>query len=158
MPSSFGHNGHLLRRGRASLPCHAYHISTTTRVRQPLFADFQAACAACRCFETLALLGDAQMLAWVLMPDHVHWLLQLGERDSLACVVNRLKSASARSTNASKGRKGPVWARSYFDHAVRTDEDLATIARYIVANPLRAGLVPRVAQYPFWNAIWLPSR
>jgi hypothetical protein len=29
------------------------------------------------------------------------------------------------------------------------------VARYIVANPLRAGLVSRVGHYPFWNAVWL---
>jgi hypothetical protein len=38
---------------------------------------------------------------------------------------------------------------------VRSDEDVQAIARYIVANPIRAGLVKRVGDYPFWNAIWL---
>jgi len=96
------------------------------------------------------------MLAWVLMPDHVHWLFQLGDRHSLDSIVNRLKSASARSANATMGRTGTLWARSYFDHAVRTDEDLLTMARYIVANPLRAGLVDSVRHYPYWNSSWLP--
>jgi hypothetical protein len=38
---------------------------------------------------------------------------------------------------------------------LRADEDLRVVARYIVANPLRAHLVKRIADYPFWNAVWL---
>ena len=48
-----------------------------------------------------------------------------------------------------------MWARSFHDHALRRDENLLTVARYIVANPIRAGLVRRVGEYPFWNAVWL---
>lgn len=95
------------------------------------------------------------MLAWVLMPDHIHWLLQLGERDALPTVVARLKSATARATNRMMSRSGAVWARAYHDHALRREEDLLTAARYIVANPLRAGLAKRIGDYPFWNAVWL---
>jgi hypothetical protein len=38
---------------------------------------------------------------------------------------------------------------------MRKDQDLQVAARYIVANPLRAGLVKRVGDYPLWDAIWL---
>ncbi len=151
-----GQSGHeALRRGRASLPGQIYNITTTTAGRAPFFRDFAAACAAARCCEDLHLLGDARMFAWVLMPDHVHWLLQLGERDALPTVITRLKSASARATNRALSRSGAVWARAYHDHALRHEEDLVTAARYIVANPLRAGLAKRVSDYPFWNAVWL---
>jgi REP element-mobilizing transposase RayT len=95
------------------------------------------------------------MLAWVLMPDHAHWLLQLGEKDELGIVVNRLKSSSSRLANRVLDRQGMFWAPAYHDHALRAEEDLLNIARYIVANPLRAGLVQRIGDYPFWNAIWV---
>jgi REP element-mobilizing transposase RayT len=95
------------------------------------------------------------MLAWVLMPDHAHWLLQLGDLETLAAVVNRLKSASARHTNRALGRQGALWQKAFHDHALRSEEDLRQTARYVVANPLRAGLVRRINDYPFWNAVWL---
>jgi len=41
------------------------------------------------------------------------------------------------------------------DHALRTDENLLNVARYIIANPLRAGLVTRIGDYPLWDSIWL---
>ncbi len=148
--------GHkALRKGRVSLPNHAYLITATTIERQRFFAHFNAGCAAARCFENPQILGDAKMLTWVLMPDHAHWLIHLGEQDELSIVVNRLKSSSARMANRELGREGKLWDAAFHDHALRTDEDLKNVARYIVANPLRAGLVKRFGDYPFWNAVWL---
>jgi REP element-mobilizing transposase RayT len=45
--------------------------------------------------------------------------------------------------------------RAFYDHALRQDEDVQGVARYIVANPLRAGLVENIGDYPLWDAIWL---
>ena len=149
-------NGHhALRKGRVSIANGIYLITTTTFNRQKLFADFAAGCASARCFEDARLLGDAKMLAWVLMPDHLHGLLQLGEQDELSAVVNRLKSASARHVNRALRRTGGVWMKAFHDHALRSEKDLQDVARYVVANPVRAGLVTRVGDYPFWNAVWL---
>ena len=167
MPSNNSNRGHgpllqqeksghrALRRGRVSLPGQVYLVTTATGKRQRFFVDFPAGCAAARCFEDRAILGDAHMLAWVLMPDHAHWLLQLGEKDALGAVVNRLKSASARFVNRVLGRQGALWEPAYHDHALRSEENVRDVARYIIANPLRAGLVQRVGDYPFWNAIWI---
>lgn len=144
-----------LRRGRVSLSGQLYILTTTTLQRQPLFADFPLACTAARTFNDPCLLGDAQLLAWVLMPDHVHWLVSLGECFSLEELVLRLKSASARRVNAVRQTQGALWAPAYHDHALRAEEDVQAVARYIVANPVRAGLVRRVGDYPFWDAVWL---
>ncbi|HJE71755.1 MULTISPECIES: REP-associated tyrosine transposase [Pseudomonas] len=144
-----------LRRGRVSLPGQLYLLTTTTVERQALFADFHLACTAARAFNDPRLLDDARLLAWVLMPDHVHWLVSLGECFSLEELVLRLKSASARRVNAIRNTKGAVWAPAYHDHALRAEEDVQAVARYIVANPLRAGLVKRAGDYSFWDAVWL---
>ena len=49
----------------------------------------------------------------------------------------------------------PIWQAGYYDHALRIEEDIQTVARYIVANPIRAGLVQKIADYPHWDAVWL---
>ncbi|MEH3021220.1 MAG: transposase [Pseudomonas oryzihabitans] len=144
-----------LRRGRVSLPGQLYLLTSTTVERQPLLSDFHLACAAARAFNDPRLLDDARLLAWVLMPDHVHWLIALGERFSLDELVLRLKSASARRVNAVRRTQGALWAPAYHDHALRAEEDVQAVARYIVVNPVRAGLVRRVGDYPFWDAVWL---
>ena len=88
------------------------------------------------------------------MPDHVHLLLELGET-GLSAVMKRLKARSAVQLNREIGRGGRFWAPGYHDHALRREEDLRSVARYIVANPLRAGLATRAGDYPWWNAAWL---
>ena len=149
-------NGHrALRRGRVSLPRQVYHVTSATRSRVPLFADHRAAQAACRAFIDPPVLDHSRLLAWVLMPDHAHWLLQLHGGESLAVLVGRLKSASARRANAALGRRSPVWATGYHDRAVRSEQALSDVARYLVANPLRRGLVERIGDYPYWDAVWL---
>ena len=148
--------GHVaLRRGRFSAAGHVYHVTAATQERTPFFADFAAACAVGRCLGRPESWGDARVLAWVLMPDHAHWLIELGTTDPLARVVSRLKSASARVANPVLCRQGALWARAYHDHALRDEEDLRTVARYLIGNPVRAGLVAQVGDYPFWDAVWV---
>jgi len=144
-----------LRKGRHSATDQIYHVTIAAAGRQPLFVDFKIARTV---VAEMRLLHDHQVvnsLAWVLMPDHLHWLFQLRDRQDLAAAIKALKGRSARAIHRQLGRRGALWQRGYHDHAVRTDEDLAAIARYIVANPLRARLVKSVGDYPLWDAVWL---
>ncbi|MNR61582.1 hypothetical protein D3C85_1833710 [compost metagenome] len=67
----------------------------------------------------------------------------------------RTKSRITFALNRSIGRDGPLWQHGFHDRAIRREEDLQAVARYIVANPLRAGLVERIGDYPLWDAVWL---
>lgn len=97
--------------------------------------------------------GDAQLLCWVLMPDHWHGLVQLGDHDALSLVMNRFKAFTARRLSCTQA--GVVWDRGFHDRALHKEDDIRAVARYIVANPVRAGLVNSVLDYPYWNCIWL---
>ncbi|WP_442962720.1 REP-associated tyrosine transposase [Pseudomonas sp. AM4(2022)] len=98
--------------------------------------------------------GEATSLAWVVMPDHFHWLVELHNGD-LSRLMRITKSRSAHAINKARSCHGALWQKGYFDRALRREDDLKTMARYIVANPLRAGLVEHIGQYPLWDAIWL---
>jgi REP element-mobilizing transposase RayT len=89
------------------------------------------------------------------MPDHLHVMASLEGSHSLSSAVHRLKSATARAANCALGRTGRLWARAFHDRALRRDENVLAVARYIIANPVRAGLVRRAGDYPFWDAAWL---
>ena len=69
--------------------------------------------------------------------------------------MQAFKSRTARAINAANGSCGPVWQSGFYDHRLRSDEDLHAQARYIVANPLRQGLVERLQDYPFWWCRWI---
>jgi len=143
-----------LRAGRYSQQNGIYFVTTTTDKRIPWFQVMSFACVMCRNLEKPGCLADAKNLCWVVMPDHVHLLVQLGTKP-LGKVVNQMKSRTARLLNREIGRSGQFWAPGFHEHGLRKEEDMLDIARYIVVNPLRAGLVNRVADYPYWNAVWL---
>lgn len=145
------------RRGRVCLPGHVCHVTVATRERQPHFANFHVACTAVRAFVDPAMRGDARLLAWVLMPDHVHWLLQAGQCLPVETVVARMKSATGVQVNRTLSCAGALWEPAFHDRALRRENDLAAVARHIVATPLRAGLVDDIRDYPFWDSAWLPD-
>jgi REP element-mobilizing transposase RayT len=88
------------------------------------------------------------------MPDHVHWLLELRNGD-LSSVVQKAKSRASRAIRAELGVDSFAWRSGFFDRALRCQTELLPTARYIVANPLRAGLVNSLRDYPHWDAVWL---
>jgi putative transposase len=89
------------------------------------------------------------------MPDHAHWLIRLNAQASLSPCIARMKAVRARAVNRLTNSSAPLWQKGYYDHCLRSDESVEQVANYIVANPLRAGLVDSLGDYPFWNAAWL---
>jgi putative transposase len=144
-----------LRKGRVSQPGQYYVITTVTYKRQPLFRQWHIGRLVVLEMRRLHEESIIQSLAWVIMPDHLHWLLVLGEVMSLSRMVQTFKGRTARRVNQALQRTGSVWEVAFYDHALRRDEDVRTVARYIVANPLRAGLVSRIGDYPLWDAVWV---
>ena len=145
-----------LSKGRFSAVGQVYFITTVLAERHTnYFADFSCARLVIAEMRNLHDRGDVDSLAWVVMPDHVHWLFQLGESASLAFVMKSFKAKSAQRVNHYLQRSGALWQKAYYDHALRKEDDIRAIARYIVANPLRAGLVDKLGNYPLWDAVWL---
>jgi REP element-mobilizing transposase RayT len=150
--------GHrALRKGRFSMPGQTYLVTTTTLARRPLFEDWRVACVAARALTNANLWRDARLLCWALMPDHWHGMIELCDGAALGAVVNRVKAVSAREINRAASSTGAVWAKAFHDQALRAEEDLVATARYIIANPVRAGIAKSVREYPFWDAVWLES-
>jgi len=142
-----------LRRGRISEPNRIYLITTVTRHRIPWFDDLLAARALIRALHAES--RNANTLAFVVMPDHLHWLMSLSGTASLDAVVQNVKSVSSHRVNRLLQRRGPLWQPGFHDHALRHEEDLLATARYVVGNPIRAGLVQSIGEYPHWDAVWL---
>lgn len=144
-----------LAKGRFSSQNQIYFVTTVIELRRKLFVEL----GVCRrvIFEMKKLdeEGYVDTLSWVIMPDHIHRLFQLKDNSSLSIVVKNFKGRTARKLNLLLGLKGTFWQHAYYDHALRSDEEIKKIARYIVANPLRAGLVDRIEDYPHWDALWL---
>ena len=143
-----------LRLGRCSIPGQIYIVTCVAWNRAPVFRHYLDARTACRIIHEQKTWGDAECMAWVLMPDHFHAVVRLGPADDLAKVVNRMK-ARVRKAFRAQGRESPLWQRGFQDRALRAEDDVRAAARYVIANPVRAGIVDRVGQYPYWDAVWL---
>jgi len=145
-----------LRKGRHSEAGRVYHVRTSTEARQPLFRDFYLGRLVVQCLRFVHERDDVESLAFVVMPDHLHWLFRLTGTRRLDAVMHSVKRHSAASINGRRGVEGvAVWQPGYFDRALRREEDMREMARYIVANPIRAGLCRHVGEYPLWDAAWL---
>ena len=81
------------------------------------------------------------------MPDHLHLLVSSEGDSSLKDFVHHFKQLSGHRYK--QEYSAPLWQISYYDHVLRSDEDLPAVARYIRDNPVRAGLVEDRSAYPF---------
>ena len=91
---------------------------------------------------------EFDVLAYCVMPDPAHLLVHgRSERSNLPRFVKRSKQSSGQIY--ARAVKEPLWQDSYYDHVVRSEENLAGIARYIIDNPVRAGLVTSPFDYRF---------
>jgi REP element-mobilizing transposase RayT len=89
--------------------------------------------------------------AWVLMPNHVHVLLD--PHKAVSEVTRAMKSASAGEANQVLGRSGmPFWQDESYDHWVRDAKEFNRIVRYIEWNPVDAGLVRRIEDWAWSSA------
>ncbi len=143
-----------LRKGRFSQKNRIYLITMVTQGRRKWFGEHTIARRAAQLTDLHDEFQDARVLCWVVMPDHIHVLLELKETP-LHKVINIWKSKSGYLLNKAIGRKGRFWQRGYHDHALRHEEDVREVARYIIGNPLRARLVTKYGHYPYWNAVYL---
>ena len=120
---------HRLRRGRVSEFGRAYLLTSVTRNREPYFRDWRAGRLLVAQLRAAHDEGWVSSLAWVVMPDHLHWLVHL-ERCPLDLLMRRVKANSARQANRLLGLGGSFWQDGYHDRALRSDEDLLAVARY----------------------------
>jgi len=104
-----------------------------------------------------------RLLAYCVMSNHVHLLLDSGGYLSASVAAHRgrtaphpladtlrlLKGRTARYCNQALGRSGAFWHHESYDHVVRDQGELVRILHYILTNPVKAGLVARWQDWPF---------
>jgi menaquinone-specific isochorismate synthase len=89
-----------------------------------------------------------ELLAWCLMPNHVHVVVKIYGYDSLRTVVKSWKGFTAYKVNKILGRKGTFWYREYYDHLIRDEKELCNAISYVIGNPIKANLKD-------WKWVWV---
>lgn len=93
-----------------------------------------------------------RLICWVIMPNHVHVVIEQIDGHSLSDIIRSWKSFSAKEINKVRNTSGPVWAPDYFDRFIRNRKHFSNAVAYVECNPVTAGLVDRVEQWPFSSA------
>jgi REP element-mobilizing transposase RayT len=139
------------RLRRFILENHAYHTISTTLHRAPILADESAAEVVVDALQFVRK-DKAFVLAYAVMPDHVHVLLVPKDPWTLSQVMQTIKGYASREINRGHERKGPLFQRSFYDRVIRDEAQLASTIQYIEGNPVSAGLVSSAGDYQFSSA------
>ena len=97
------------------------------------------------------------LIAWVVMPNHVHVLIRAYDEVALGTIVQSWKSYTGRriaamTATSEGGGAGGVWMRDYWDQFVRDERHFAAAVDYIHRNPVTAGLAERPEDWPWSSA------
>jgi len=93
-----------------------------------------------------------RLLAWCVMPNHVHALIETRENFPLSDILHSWKSFTAKAINRHLQREGVVWHPDYYDRYIRDDAHLRAAMDYIESNPVQAGLVERKEDWRYGSA------
>jgi putative transposase len=94
-----------------------------------------------------------RVIAWCVMPNHAHIVVEQLEGWPLANIVHSWKSFTANKVNRALGRSGALWHREYFDRFMRDDQHLSGTVQYVEQNPVKSGLVERSEDWR-WSSAW----
>ena len=131
----------------------AYHgpgtfsVTVSTALRRNLFNDERAVNLCLSALAETATREEMEVLAYCFMPDHLHLLLEGKEGSNLIGFMKAFKQTSAYRCRQAFHQH--LWQKGYYDHVLRKEEDVRSVAEYIFHNPLRAGLVGSPHEYPY---------
>jgi putative transposase len=144
---------HAARRlqGFEYLGAYAYSITCCTFARHRWFVDAATVDSVRTQLLHYSVLEGFGVLAYCFMPDHVHLLLEGKTPTSdLPRLIARWKQKTGYQHR--HATRIALWQGGFFDHVLREEEDRDAVVRYMLANPVRAGLVEDIRDYPFWGS------
>jgi REP element-mobilizing transposase RayT len=142
-----------LARGSYEISSQIFSVTICTRDRRPLFQNETWAKLILTSLRTGPFGKQSKLYAYCLMSDHIHIHLS-PLKTNLMDLINGWKSFTANLLRRN-GLIGPCWQRGFYDHAIRKEEDIRTVAEYIVNNPVRAGLVENWVNHQFSWHRWI---
>ncbi|SHI62227.1 REP element-mobilizing transposase RayT [Geosporobacter subterraneus DSM 17957] len=124
-----------------------YFITTVTENRVPIFKDYLA------CELLISLLTyhkfscNYNLKAFVIMPDHVHLIIQPMGKDNISDIMKRIKGNFSRYYNRIHKRSGTVFQKGFYDTAIRDEKHCCETIDYIHYNPVKKGIVIEAKDY-----------
>jgi len=139
------------RIARVAFPSLIYHIISRGNNREWVFneaEDFERYLDICRRYKEKF---GFKLYHWVLMSNHVHLILETPEESSLSKIMQGMNLAYTIWFNRKSGKVGHLWQDRFKSTVVERDSYLLECGRYVERNPLRAGMVKDLKEYP-WSS------
>lgn len=140
----------LMYRPRIEIPNGYYHVGARGNNKQPIFLDDEDRIAFLRLLERSARRYGWSVYAYCLMTTHYHIVLQLSDR-GLSRGMCELNGGYSLGFNNRHCRSNHLFGRRFWDRHIEDDNYLAEACRYVVLNPIRAGLEEQIGQWP-WSS------
>lgn len=136
-----------------------WHVATVTQGGRPTFAHFAAGAAVGCELALMRVAGLWDVLVWVLLPCRLDVVIA-PLRGALGDTVPRFLARAAARVAHSTNDPRPVWADRFAWRPLYEEGQAEALSRMLLQKPLRAELVERLADYPFWDSAWLgaPAR
>jgi putative transposase len=134
----------------------SFSITIATHLRKPLFLRPAASRLAVEVLHEISERLGVAVYAYCLMPNHLH-LLAAAPTSDISRFVDRYKQVSSYRLKRLLALEHPVWQTRFYDHGLRREEAIASVAAYIFENPVRAGIVTRAADYAYSGSLAWPD-
>ena len=134
-----------------------YSLTICTQHRKRLFVNREAVDQVMLQLVQTANRHQFAVIVYCFMPDHLHLLVEATVDDSsMREFVRVFKQCSSYHWKTTFGHV--LWQRSFFEHVLRDGESPVKAARYLLANPIRAGMVETAEDYPFLGLMTMSVR
>ncbi|HEY9032846.1 MAG TPA: transposase [Pseudomonadales bacterium] len=133
-----------------------FFFTVVAEQRRPIFTNAAFRQALHDSIVTLRRQQAFEVNAWVLLPDHMHCIWTLPENDTdYSSRWGKIKAGVSKRigavVTARPGRRyeSGIWQRRFWEHRIRDDSDYQRHMDYLLFNPVKHGLVARVADWPY---------
>ena len=132
---------------------YAYFLTILTKDHDAYFKEAEVVSHLNNLLLETAKSEGFDVLVYCFMPDHLHLLVMgMDDKSNLKRFISLFKQKSGYWFK--KNYSENLWHISYYDHVLRKEESIEGVARYILENPVRKGLVSDYKEYPFSWSFW----
>ena len=141
-----------------------YFVTICTHERNPIFKNDAMVRQLIRVLKDTSKTFGFKVWAYCFMPDHLHLLVEGNSPDSdLKRFISSYKQYTgyyhkkhvAQGFSPAQRKNSKLWQPSYYDHVLRKDEDILSVVRYVVDNPVRKTFVKHFLEYKFTGSFEL---
>ncbi len=142
----------MARRNRIIIPDYPHHIVQRGHNRQKIFRNNDDHHLYLQLLTTYLEKYECGLMAYCLMPNHVHLILRPPDRQALIKVLHGVGFRYAMLFNQAAGRTDALWMSRYYSSVIAEERYLWRAAQYIHLNPVRAGIVKHPCDYDWSSA------